>query len=371
MERQQMTVSSDHSYAKVDGDSAAPSTIFEFRAPGLRADKSTLLMAVLTEERHRSTQILREEALRRADIVDHVLTAKDDVLKRAAADAAKRRIEDLKSVGLEISCVFGGGWLLSASAFMIYLTAISGFGTAVLVFVALPALAVVASACLLLFLATKEFLDDALKSVRPFLIGRYNAEDEAHLAYAAAAVWMLGRERVYMRAGRPYGNGYRTENRWTPEVRAVSYADIQSLEVDLGRGAVAFKCGEEEFGIEAEGLDALQIADEVIRRARDLDHDVFQMSIRGDPMAGVAKTVDADLLSRFARTVPGVEVGARNGLLEACLVVRMKWADEVGMDRRVAAFEGIPVRYIVGMRVDAPGLGKKSNSDGSSGRLLH
>jgi hypothetical protein len=129
----------------------------------------------------------------------------------------------------------------------------------------------------------------------------------------------------------------------------VRYTSIHSIEIHRLSGQISFKAGQDCFALfEVEcPLRAEDIVMEIIRRARSMGHEIHRMNVRSKSMEGLGKSVPPDLLDRFARTLSGVKVIARDLGLESTLEVHMERADEVEMSRRVAEFEGFHVIYVV------------------------
>lgn len=326
---------------------------YDFKARGLGARKSDLLMEVLNGERRLSFDLLRHEALLKADAVDYALTTRQESLEALCSEAAGNLGADLKSAALSAGAALLFMWLVCATAYAAYVACTSGLNGLGVAFVALPAFAVASCAALVLSSVAHDCYLLVRKNCRALLSGGYAEDDEARIAYVAAAAWLFGRERIYLRAGSLGGNGYKSKDRRVPKVRVVDYADIKSLEADPATGLVSVSDGSADFIVEAGGVDILGAAEMILLRARDVGNEIMSMKLRGRRMDGVAATVTHDMVSRFAQIHPGVYVEARNGLMDARLLVWMKQADEVKMASRIASFEGIPVYYLVENKIVA------------------
>lgn len=340
---------------------------FDFKARGLGPRKNELLMGVLNGARLMSFDLLREEALQKADIVDVALTTRQEALQELCSEAASDLGSELKSAGLSAVGTLLLAWLVCATTYMAYVTSASGLSGIGIAFVVLPALAVGSCAALVLAALAHDCYESTKTNVKAILSGGYAGEDEARMAYVASAVWLFGRERIYLRAGSLGGNGYGSKDRWAPKIALVEYSDIKSLEVDPATGFISISDGLTEFVIEGGGVDVLKTGETIVRRARDAGNEILSMKLRGHRMDGVAATVTHALVSRFAQIHPGVHVEARNGIMDARLLVWMNRADEVPMAGRIASFEGIPVYYLVENKFVA----NKDDASKPAGRVLH
>lgn len=342
----------------------------DFKAPGLSSTHNRSLMTRLNASRLQAEARLREEAIRQADSGAVVLFQKVDTLETAAATAAKERLSRVRDLGLGVLSAFAGVWLIGSITFLLYLLHAADISLLVSLAVAGPALAVVIVAVLVVHVFSSETLDN-VKEVAPLIQRRYTPEMEAEIAYRAASAWLLGSDNLYVSASKTNGNWKSDDRSWEPVIQAIPYAEIKTIEIGRDGNALALTTGESRFVIMSpENNSAIEIAEALINRGIEAGHNITQMSIQGDPMAGLAKVVDADLLERFARTVPGVDVLARNDVMDCSLMVRMVRADQVAMEKRVSEFEGIPVRYVVPVKTsrDAMEVFKPDRPDRA---LLH